>query len=478
MKEPTNLSYRTERRVDADSSTRRPWLATRLALAFVGLVLAAILVVPLLVRQQVDTLRDRIAEIAQTARESSEAISRTLAIEVAADRAYQLTDRAEFRDRFREAWTQQEAAFERLTGVAPLLGGGVADHTRALREAVLAWGALPLRTIAGVDLPGEWRTRLDSQERLFERTVIAATALDAAIHRAAEAKRDEAAHIASFAAFVTAGLSALALVALLIVTWLAAQLRRFARDEAEMRAQLQMLFAARDRLIRGFSHDVKNPLGAADGFVALIEEGIIREPAKQREAWRSVRSSIRTALRLIEDVLELARAEAGQLQLHITPVDIAHVAMEVAEEYRAQVETAGMRLSVEIENGVPWLPSDAARIQQIVGNLISNAVKYAGAGGAVGVRVAAGSRWPAQRATDWVRIDVWDRGPGIPADSLERVFDEFTRLQPGGKEGAGLGLAISRRLARALGGELTVESTPEQGSRFILWLPAATALAA
>ena len=92
--------------------------------------------------------------------------------------------------------------------------------------------------------------------------------------------------------------------------------------------------------------------------------------------------------------------------------------------------------------------------------------------------MAAASRWPAQRANDWVRIDVWDRGPGIPADSLERVFEEFTRLQPDVRDGAGLGLAISRRLARALGGELTVESAPGQGARFILWLPTATALAA
>ncbi len=474
-------AHRTkDRRADAATTRRRhsPWLATRLALAFVAAVLVAILVVPLLIRQQLDSLRDEIAEVAEPARESSEAVSRALAIEVAADRAYQLTGRPDFRDRFTRAWSQQESAFARIARLAPLLGHGVAGCAGALRAAVHAWSALPLRTFSGAATPAERTARLDSQERLFERTVAAATALDDAIHSAAERKRDEAAHMASFAAFVTAGLSALALAALLIVTWLARELRRLAQEEAQMRAELQQLFAARDRLIRGFSHDVKNPLGAADGFAELLEEGIIQEPVKRLEALRRIRGSIRTALRLIDDVLELARAEAGQLQLRIAPQNVADVIAEVAEEFRAQAEAAGMSMSVALQDPAPYVRTDASRVQQIVGNLISNAIKYADAGGAVGVRVARGSRWPAQRTNDWVRIDVWDRGPGIPADARERVFDEFTRLQPDRRGGAGLGLAISRRLARALGGELTVESEPGVGSRFTLWLPASTARAA
>ncbi len=481
MKELTSPQRRKERRRHAESSAarhQRPWMATRLALAFVALVVVAILVVPLIIRERLDSLRDEIAEVSEPAREATEAISRALAIEVAADRAYELTGRAEFRNRFARARADQESAFAALRGLAPRLGGSVAVRTLALRSAVLAWQALPLRTFARAISPAQRAASLDAQERLFEHTVDAATALDDAIHTAAAATRNRATHMASFAAIVTAGLGALALLALLVVTGLARELRRLAHEEAEMRAELQRLFAARDRLIRGFSHDVKNPLGAADGFAELLEDGIIAEPAKQREALRRIRRSIRTGLRLIEDVLELARAEAGQLQFRVGSLDIAEVAAEVTEEYRAQAEAAGMEVSIEIAAALPPVRSDAARVQQIVGNLISNAVKYAGSGGAVGIRVEAGPRWPAQRVNDWVRIDVWDRGPGIPADSLERVFDEFTRLQPDGKDGAGLGLAISRRLARALGGDLTVESIPGEGATFILWLPAATALVA
>lgn len=482
MDMPTVPQPTVERRAPLDAigggNDQRPWTATRMALAFVAAVLVAILVVPLVIRHRLDALRDEVTRVAEPARQLSEAISRSLAVEVAADRAFQLTSRASFRTRFLEAWQQQELAFQRLTGLAPSLGPDVVARAVALRTAVHEWGRTPLQTLNGSISHAERAARLDPQEHLFEHTVSAATALDDAIHDAAEQKRDQADQVASLSAVVTAGLSALALVALVLVTWLARELRRLAHEEASMRQQLQALYAARDRLIRGFSHDVKNPLGAADGFAALLESGVIREPGKQAEALARIRRSIHGALRLIEDVLELARAEAGQLQFRVTPVDLREVAAEVADEYRAQAEASGMTLTVELPQDLPFIRSDAARIHQILANLLTNAIKYAGAGGAVGVRIGAEARWPRGRAADWLRVEVWDHGPGIPPDSLEEVFDEFTRLGPESRDGAGLGLAISRRLARALGGDLTVESEPGAGARFVLWLPDGIAAAA
>lgn len=473
---------RPERRSRPTAQRRddhRPWLATRVALGFVAVVLVSILLVPLLVRQRLDALREEINSVAEPARESSEVVSRALAVEVASDRAYQITGEVRYQQRFDSAWAGQEHAFATLARLAPQLGGGVDARVAQLHEAIREWAQLPLRAFAGGVSAAERAARMAPQERLFEQTVATSAALDDEIHAATQRKRDAAGHAASLAGGLTAALSGLALVALLLVTWLASELRRLAREEAEMRAELQALFAARDRLIRGFSHDIKNPLGAADGFAELMELGIIREASKQREALARIRRSISTALRLIEDVLDLARAEAGQLQLRLAPVDVRDIVTETADDYRAKAAAVGIDLSVDIVDRLPWAHSDAARIHQILGNLISNAIKYASAGGAIGVRISPASRWPGGRVADWLKVEVWDRGPGIPLASLDRVFDEFTRLEPdGGQEGSGLGLAISRRIARALGGELTVESRLGEGSRFILWLPAQTAVAA
>jgi signal transduction histidine kinase len=243
-----------------------------------------------------------------------------------------------------------------------------------------------------------------------------------------------------------------------------------ARAEAERRREeLERVTESRTRLMRGFSHDVKNPLGAADGFAALLEEGIGGELAdSQRQSVQRIRRSIQMSLRLIDDLLELARAESGQVDLHIQRVDAAELAREVAEDFRGQVDAAGLALQVCVPGSLP-AESDATRIRQIMSNLVSNAVKYTPAGT---VTVAAARQSRPQVGGEWIALTVSDTGPGIPADKRETIFQEFTRLDPSAPHGAGVGLAISRRLARILKGDVTVESGKEGGSIFTLWLPA------
>lgn len=228
---------------------------------------------------------------------------------------------------------------------------------------------------------------------------------------------------------------------------------------------------SRARLVRGFTHDVKNPLGAADGFLSLLEEGVFGAlERRQRDSVARARNSIRRALELITGVLELARVDAGELVLHPTKMHLRDIVKELTLEFRAQAEAKGQDMMIELGDDVSSITSDPHRIRQIVGNLLSNAIKYTPADGRIEVRVAdAKGRAPA--AGDWVVVDVIDSGPGIPPDKLSVVFDEFTRLKPGIGEGVGVGLAISKRLAQALGGRLTVESREGEGSRFSLWLP-------
>lgn len=247
-------------------------------------------------------------------------------------------------------------------------------------------------------------------------------------------------------------------------------------DSEQRREELQTVMESRARLMRGFSHDVKNPLGAADGFLQILEEGILGEVTEeQAEHLGRARRSIHNSLELIEDLLDLARAEAGQLEIEWGPVDLRDATRELGEEYRAQAERKGLTLRMEVTDEMPVIRSDATRVRQVLGNLLSNAVKYTDEGH-VAARV---HRWSGEgegRSGDWVVAEVRDTGPGIPADQQRLLFQEFTRLDPGEKPGAGVGLAISQRIAQALGGEIEVESEPGKGSVFRFWLPCAGGL--
>jgi signal transduction histidine kinase/CHASE3 domain sensor protein len=244
------------------------------------------------------------------------------------------------------------------------------------------------------------------------------------------------------------------------------------RESEERRLDLERTTESRARLMRGFGHDVKNPLGAAEGYAQLLEEGLTNGlTPRQKESVRKIRSSIRSALRLIDDLLDIARAEAGRLQLRREPVDLRTLAAETVEEFRAAALAKSLALEARAPERDLVIRSDEGRIRQILGNLIANAIRHTPERGRVTVRVAPGEEGRAPWPGRWVGVAVSDSGPGIPEQQREAVFQEFTRVQPGAGAGAGIGLAISRTLARALGGEITLESAVGRGSNFTLWLP-------
>jgi len=247
-----------------------------------------------------------------------------------------------------------------------------------------------------------------------------------------------------------------------------------ARAAAEARREeVERVTASRARLIRGFTHDVKNPLGAADGFLALLEDGILGDLApKQLESVRRVRRSIGAALGLIGYLLDLARAEAGQLEIHRDILDLGATAREVSEDFRAEADSKQLSLALD-ETGPESLTvcSDHARVRQVLSNLVSNAVKYTKPGGNIRIRVEPRPK-PGAENGEWVAIDVADNGPGVAPEQQPRLFDEFARFDPGAAQGSGIGLAISERVARALDGAITVVSEVGVGSTFTFWLPA------
>ncbi len=247
------------------------------------------------------------------------------------------------------------------------------------------------------------------------------------------------------------------------------------QESERRRRELEDVMESRARLVRGFTHDLRNPVGAADGFLDLVESGIYGELTNQQQtAIARARRLLRSALGLIGDVLELARVEAGLLDVEPRAVDVREVARDIAEEYRPQADAKGLDLVIALDEPCPLVQSDATRIRQILGNLVSNAIKFTRTGH-VSIRAGIREDPDAPAPGDWLAVDVADTGPGIPRESQPLLFREFSRVGEGGQSGIGLGLAISHRLAEALGGGLTVRSAPGEGSTFTLWIPTARA---
>jgi PAS domain S-box-containing protein len=247
---------------------------------------------------------------------------------------------------------------------------------------------------------------------------------------------------------------------------------RAGRKQAEQRqALLERVGESRGRLIRGFTHDVKNPLGAADGRLQLLRDGLSGPvSADQREAIEKVRRSIRRGLDLIDDLLEVGRAESGNLEVASGAVDLMPLLTDLVDEHRGRAERQRLAIAVEEGRDLPLVQSDPRRVRQVLANLLSNAIKYTPDGGQLDVRADCCDR-DGSGPGEWVCVTISDDGPGIPTERQGLLFREFSRLDPDAAEGAGVGLAISHQIAAALGGELTVQSEPGVGSAFTLWLP-------
>jgi signal transduction histidine kinase len=192
----------------------------------------------------------------------------------------------------------------------------------------------------------------------------------------------------------------------------------------------------------------------------------------QRPLLAGIRRSVDAALAIIADLLDLARADSGGLTVNRVEIDLRAIAREAAEGHRPSAEAAGHRVEVDAPQEKLKLYTDPARVGQVLGNLLSNAIKYTPPPGRITVRCRIGGPGEAPAEGRWATIEVSDTGPGIPAGQREAIFDEFTRLEDGGEQaGHGLGLAIARRVARLLGGDLTVGDAPGGGASFVLWLP-------
>ncbi|HEX5870108.1 MAG TPA: ATP-binding protein [Longimicrobium sp.] len=221
------------------------------------------------------------------------------------------------------------------------------------------------------------------------------------------------------------------------------------------------------RFIRHVSHEFRTPLTSIIGFGALLQrEGEALDPRTRAEYLEIVLRNARHLLHVVNDLLNISKVEAGKLEVTLAPVRVPDVAASVVTALGPAAEERDIRIILE-DDGAPPALADSGRLRQVLFNLLENAIKYSPPGAEVIVR--------ARGAEGGVRVEVEDRGPGISRRDQARLFKEFSRVNPPGMRviGAGLGLALSRMLAEAMGGRIGVDSAPGRGSTFWVALPAA-----
>lgn len=249
-----------------------------------------------------------------------------------------------------------------------------------------------------------------------------------------------------------------------------AEEKREASERVAERA-VQEVQAARelDRLrnlfINSISHELRTPLTSIIGFVELLEEGIAGSLSPgQLDYTRQILENTVRLQRLVDDLLDQARLDAGTFRLQCVQVDLLAVVRQAVDSLRLHAAASGLTLELSLPPDLPPMTLDPQRIGQVLLNLLSNAIKFTPAGGSIRMRVIP--------LGEQVRFEVQDTGEGLAAEELPKLFKVFSQAESSvRKGGTGLGLAISKSLVEAHGGEIGVSSTPGVGSTFYFTLP-------
>jgi signal transduction histidine kinase len=244
------------------------------------------------------------------------------------------------------------------------------------------------------------------------------------------------------------------------------QLRETTTQAEEAREAAEVANRAKGDFLAVMSHELRTPLNAIVGYAELLHDevpGPVNDT--QREQLERVQMAARHLVQLVDEILSFSRIESGQEQIRRASVDLRQVTREAGALVEPVATAKGLSFRVDVPNEPVTFTSDAGKVRQVLVNLLSNAIKFTDEGGITLVSRGDDGR---------VVFDVTDSGIGIASEHQEQVFETFWQVDQSVTRkagGAGLGLSVSRRLARALGGDLTVESNIGKGSRFRFWLP-------
>ncbi len=231
-----------------------------------------------------------------------------------------------------------------------------------------------------------------------------------------------------------------------------------------MAASLEQANQARRAMTADIAHELRTPIAIQRAHLEALEDGVYPLSV---ENLRPVLEQTESLTRLVEDLRTLALADAGELLLERGSVDLTALVRRVVERFQPEAERREIRLEVDARQALAGLSLDGGRVEQILNNLLSNALRYTPQLGVISVCVS--------QEGEWAEVRVADSGPGIPPEALPRLFERFYRADKSRSReagGTGLGLAIARQLALAHGGDLTAANRPEGGAEFVLRLKA------
>jgi len=238
--------------------------------------------------------------------------------------------------------------------------------------------------------------------------------------------------------------------------------------------RIRRLETVRRDFISNISHELRTPLASLKALTETLQDGALSDPEVAPRFLGRIATEVDALAQMAQELLDLSRIESGQIELQRKPVSPQVILTSAADRMRLQAERAGLSLSVEFQPDLPDVNVDSPRIEQVLVNLIHNAVKFTPPGGDVVLKAEPvfGTDPPAGTGADgFVRFAVSDSGAGIPADDVPRIFERFYRVdksRAGG--GTGLGLSISRHLVEAHGGRIWAESVEGEGSTFYFTL--------
>jgi PAS domain S-box-containing protein len=236
-------------------------------------------------------------------------------------------------------------------------------------------------------------------------------------------------------------------------------------DMTEIRAKesaLRRAVRVREEVVSVVSHDLRNPLGVVVGAADILLD-LPLEEAERRKQLEIIRRSGKRMGRLVEDLLDVARIEAGALVVRTAPEAPESLLEETRSVFASQAEARGITLSLELDGRVPPVLADRDRVQQALANLVGNALKFTPRGGRIMLSAHA-------EGGDHVALSVTDTGPGVAPEERRLVFDRFWQASRHDRTGSGLGLAIVRGIAQVHGGSVDVSEAPGGGARFTLTL--------
>jgi signal transduction histidine kinase len=238
------------------------------------------------------------------------------------------------------------------------------------------------------------------------------------------------------------------------------------RDQRRLTEEARRATVAREDLLAVVSHDLRNPLASI-----FLNLGLLMKPhpgqerRRERARLETIQRSAERMTRMIEDLLTAARIDVGGLAIENHRLEVLPVLTEALETMQPVAAAKGQRLSLDLPRGLPAIHADSDRVQQVLGNLLGNAIKFAPRGGDITLR--------AVPSRDWVTFSVTDSGPGVAADELPHLFDRYWQAKGTARLGTGLGLFIVKGIVEAHGGAVSAESSLGLGTTFSFTIPVA-----